>query len=120
MKFVSLLILFLVFLSSCRKDKVGFQATPYNLEIPSHFPKMNIPSDNPLTVEGVELAPSIGATGGALTPAKTELAAPARRRSSGSVANRTLPSVLFTRLTSMTPCVVTVLPSRWRSTQEKR
>ena len=55
MKFVSLLILFLVFLSSCRKDKVGFQATPYNLEIPSHFPKMNIPSDNPLTVEGVEL-----------------------------------------------------------------
>lgn len=50
---VFLMILF--FLSSCRKDKVGFKATPYSLEIPSHFPEMVIPSDNPMTTEGVEL-----------------------------------------------------------------
>ncbi|PKR79607.1 cytochrome-c peroxidase [Brumimicrobium salinarum] len=29
--------------------------TPYELEIPSHFPAMPIPEDNPMTVEGVEL-----------------------------------------------------------------
>ena len=55
MKLVLSLLLVTAFLSSCRKDKVGFQATPYNLEIPSHFPKMDIPSDNTLTMEGVEL-----------------------------------------------------------------
>ena len=42
-------------LSSCNKDKVGYTPTPYQLQIPSHFPAMNIPSDNPMTVEGVEL-----------------------------------------------------------------
>jgi cytochrome c peroxidase len=42
-------------LFSCRKDKVGFQTSPYSLEIPSHFPDMIIPNDNPLTKEGVEL-----------------------------------------------------------------
>lgn len=49
----SLLILFL--LTACRKDKIGFEATPYKLDIPNHFPAMPIPNDNPLTVEGVEL-----------------------------------------------------------------
>ncbi|RFC55483.1 cytochrome-c peroxidase [Brumimicrobium aurantiacum] len=29
--------------------------TPYELEIPSHFPAMPIPEDNPMSVEGVEL-----------------------------------------------------------------
>jgi cytochrome c peroxidase len=29
--------------------------TPYNLVIPAYFPPMDIPADNPLTVEGVEL-----------------------------------------------------------------
>ena len=51
-------ILFLVVffgLLSCRKEKVGYEATPYKLDIPSHFPDMIIPSDNPMTVEGVEL-----------------------------------------------------------------
>lgn len=42
-------------LNSCAKEKVGYQPTPYALEIPSHFPAMNIPADNPMTVEGVEL-----------------------------------------------------------------
>lgn len=40
---------------SCKKDKVGFVATPYDLKIPSHFPDMEIPFDNPMTVEGVSL-----------------------------------------------------------------
>ena len=31
------------------------QTTPYNLEIPFGFPNMDIPSDNILTIEGVEL-----------------------------------------------------------------
>jgi cytochrome c peroxidase len=47
---------FLIFLLfSCRKDKIGYTPTPYSLEIPSHFPDMIIPADNPLTSEGVEL-----------------------------------------------------------------
>jgi cytochrome c peroxidase len=48
-------ILFSLFLLSCSKDKARFNPTPYQLEIPSHFPKMIIPTDNPMTVEGVEL-----------------------------------------------------------------
>ncbi len=40
---------------SCRKDNTRYLPTPYNLEIPSHFPDMIIPADNPMTVEGVEL-----------------------------------------------------------------
>ncbi len=52
-----LLVSFLLFavMLSCRKDKVMYVATPFVLEIPSHFPQMIIPSDNPMTVEGVEL-----------------------------------------------------------------
>jgi cytochrome c peroxidase len=34
---------------------VSYEPTPYELEIPSHFPSMIIPEDNPMTVEGVEL-----------------------------------------------------------------
>jgi cytochrome c peroxidase len=47
--------LFFSSLISCKKEKVGYEASPYNLEIPSHFPDMIIPDDNPLTKEGVEL-----------------------------------------------------------------
>lgn len=45
----------------CRQDNaedLGFNdpvATPYNLVAPYYFPTVVIPSDNPLTVEGVEL-----------------------------------------------------------------
>ncbi|MFM6934729.1 MAG: cytochrome-c peroxidase [Flavobacteriales bacterium] len=42
-------------LVACRKDKADYDPTPYHLEIPSHFPDMLIPSDNPMTIEGVEL-----------------------------------------------------------------
>jgi len=40
---------------SCRKDNTRYLPTPYALEIPTHFPDMIIPEDNPMTVEGVEL-----------------------------------------------------------------
>jgi cytochrome c peroxidase len=49
-------VMALLFALSCRKDATSdLEPTPYNLEIPSHFPQMQIPVDNPLTVEGVEL-----------------------------------------------------------------
>ena len=44
-----------IFFFSCKKDKVVYEPTPYDLEIPSHFPQMPIPADNPMTVEGIEL-----------------------------------------------------------------
>jgi len=50
-----LLLSFLILLFSCKKDKVNSVPTPYVLDIPSHFPAMQIPEDNPMTVEGVEL-----------------------------------------------------------------
>lgn len=44
---------------SCKKDSIDDLtpvATPYTLEIPKGFPTdVNIPSDNPLTVEGIKL-----------------------------------------------------------------
>jgi cytochrome c peroxidase len=40
---------------SCRKDNTRYLPTPYALQIPTHFPDMIIPEDNPMTVEGVEL-----------------------------------------------------------------
>lgn len=40
---------------ACKKDRISVEPTPYKLEIPSHFPKMKIPADNPMTVEGVTL-----------------------------------------------------------------
>lgn len=53
----SILILLgaLIVFSSCRTDKITRSVTPYKLDVPSHFPEMPIPADNPLTVEGVEL-----------------------------------------------------------------
>lgn len=50
------------FLTSCQKDKPipdnddVSQATPYTIEIPHGFPtELNIPEDNPMTVEGIAL-----------------------------------------------------------------
>ncbi len=39
----------------CGKDPQVWDPTPYELHIPPFFPPMDIPADNPLTVEGVEL-----------------------------------------------------------------
>ena len=45
---------------SCKKDPTPepppYQPTPYQIEIPKYFPtQLNIPADNPMTVEGIEL-----------------------------------------------------------------
>lgn len=54
-----LIVLFLIglFLISCsEKEEPKWQTTPYEFNIPFAFPtKMNIPEDNPMTLEGVEL-----------------------------------------------------------------
>lgn len=42
-------------LISCKKEPKVYDPTPYALNIPSHFPDMVIPADNPMTVEGVYL-----------------------------------------------------------------
>lgn len=42
-------------MTSCKKGELKPYAQPYTLEEPTHFPKMNIPADNPMTVQGVEL-----------------------------------------------------------------
>jgi cytochrome c peroxidase len=58
-------ILLLVFLGACTYyDDVlvdpTFEATPYAINIPPGFPtNLNIPDDNPMTVEGIELGRSL-------------------------------------------------------------
>ncbi len=55
------LIIILVLLWGCKKDSepqppVTTQPTPYTIKIPKYFPTLlNIPDDNPMTVEGVSL-----------------------------------------------------------------
>lgn len=58
MPFSVLALMLILFVSSCKKDKTEepYTPTPYHIEIPFGFPnKLNIPKDNPMTVEGVEL-----------------------------------------------------------------
>ncbi len=55
MRYLILSIGLLFIALGCKKDKVFSGPTPYELDIPSHFPTMIIPDDNPMTVEGVEL-----------------------------------------------------------------
>lgn len=63
-----IIILMIIALSACKKenpiklsdfpieDSTEFSPTPYQIEIPPFFPTdLNIPADNPMTVEGVEL-----------------------------------------------------------------
>lgn len=54
MKNLLYFLLFAAMLNSCTKDKV-YTPTPYTLISPSHFPEMEIPLDNPMTEEGIEL-----------------------------------------------------------------
>jgi len=61
-RFGALLVLLagLLLWFSCKKEDSEivseYKARPYKIEIPFGFPtKMNIPSDNPMTIEGVEL-----------------------------------------------------------------
>ena len=54
-----ILVLFLFLLASCRREE-AFKPTPYHLDIPRYFPTdLNIPSDNPLTEEGVALGKAL-------------------------------------------------------------
>ena len=55
MKYLLVIFVFILLFLGCRKDKVFFETTPYALEIPSHFPQMQIPTENQLTEEGVLL-----------------------------------------------------------------
>lgn len=57
MKYIVLSLIFAVLsvFLSCKKDKPMYEPEPYVLKIPSHFPEMPIPEDNPMTVEGVAL-----------------------------------------------------------------
>jgi cytochrome c peroxidase len=58
---LNLVILAWIILPSCNHNddadlKPLYKPTPYIIEIPSGFPtKLNIPEDNPMTVEGIEL-----------------------------------------------------------------
>lgn len=51
----------LVTIHSCKDDPnddptdPNFKTTPYTLKVPYYFPPMEIPANNPLTVEGIEL-----------------------------------------------------------------
>lgn len=55
MRYLFVITILLYCCWSCTKDKAVFEFTPYSIEKPSHFPEMLIPSDNPMSVEGVEL-----------------------------------------------------------------
>jgi len=51
---VALLLLFVA--PACKPDDTSYNPTPYEIKVPKFFPtRMNIPADNPMTVEGVEL-----------------------------------------------------------------
>jgi cytochrome c peroxidase len=59
-KLISYPALLVILLASCRKkdivgDLLDYQLTPYPISYPNYFPAMQIPSNNPLTVEGVNL-----------------------------------------------------------------
>lgn len=59
-QFSILLMLFVLLIVSCQKkddpEPEKYKPTPYEIDIPYGFPtKMNIPEDNPMTVEGIEL-----------------------------------------------------------------
>lgn len=49
------IIISIMLIPGCDCREPQWEATPYNLEIPAFFPPMDIPADNPLTVEGVNL-----------------------------------------------------------------
>lgn len=58
LRHIILLVLTLVVgVTACRKENDGISPTwtPYELDVPSNFPPMSIPQDNPMSVEGIEL-----------------------------------------------------------------
>ena len=55
MKNIIIFLIVAIISFSCKKNGVDLSITPYQLEVPNHFPAMPIPEDNPMSVEGVEL-----------------------------------------------------------------
>ena len=59
-KIIPVYLIVLLF-SACKPEPdnplaaISYNPTPLNLAIPTQFPKMDIPADNPMTTEGVEL-----------------------------------------------------------------
>ena len=58
-----ILLLMVVAIASCKKDSQDASSakpTPYVISIPRYFPnQLNIPADNPMTIEGIELGRSL-------------------------------------------------------------
>lgn len=57
---IGILVVAVLGLSQCKEDEPAnngqsFTGTPYTLNVPTGFPPANIPPDNPMTVEGIEL-----------------------------------------------------------------
>ncbi|MDD3877390.1 MAG: cytochrome c peroxidase [Bacteroidales bacterium] len=62
---IPIILLFFVTFSTCKKENPlppdndkpdSFNPTPYTLDLPFYFPTvLNIPPDNPMTIEGIEL-----------------------------------------------------------------
>ena len=55
MRFFICLIIPAICLLSCKKDKIEYTPAPYVINVPLHFTDMEIPLDNPMTAEGIEL-----------------------------------------------------------------
>ena len=55
LRLLAVVFIGIVILLACKKATTVDSQTPYTLKIPSHFPQMQIPEDNPMTVEGVQL-----------------------------------------------------------------
>ena len=56
-RFLVFMILAAIFVAGCDPEpKSPFKPTPYQIVVPKYFPTdLNIPADNPMTVEGIEL-----------------------------------------------------------------
>ncbi len=57
-EYIGILLVLFMFFAGCKKDEPAepYRPTPYVIDIPFGFPtELNIPDDNPMTVEGVEL-----------------------------------------------------------------
>jgi len=55
LRFIGVIFIGFIIMLACKKPTIMSSQTPYSLKIPSHFPQMPIPANNPMTVEGVAL-----------------------------------------------------------------
>ncbi|HQZ41569.1 MAG TPA: hypothetical protein PK735_01660, partial [Flavobacteriales bacterium] len=57
---ILLCILLSIAVFACKRDSIeelgsGIRTTPFDLHAPHYFPLLEVPADNPLTVEGIQL-----------------------------------------------------------------